>query len=129
MLSTQQKIELLDRTIENIEYAQQSPNNIDIGDIIHEVADGFVSPYYTHIVEQWVEMENPEPEDYWLEQNAQMPIHQLMTVAIIENATDYLYDTIDIADDIDNILTTLRADRTQLGQAIGYARLAKAIIE
>jgi hypothetical protein len=130
MLNVNQRIELLERTLELVHYDIENERDTDINDIINDVTDNFVPAYYTDIAKEWADMESPEPEDYWLDTDAQMPIHQLMTIAIIETARNYLHETIpDLEADNEVHAETLRNELEYLGKARGYATLAKAIIE
>jgi hypothetical protein len=130
MLHINQQIELLERTLELVQYDIENQRDSNLDDIINDVTDNFVPAYYTDIAKEWVNMESPEPEDYWLDTDAQMPIHQLMTIAIIETTRNYLYETIpDIQADNQTHAETLRNELEHLGKARGYATLAQAIIK
>lgn len=129
-LSVNQQIETLERVIELVQYNIENERNSDLDEIIHEVADTIVSPYYTEQVQQWVEMGAPEPDDWAVENNDHMPIHTLITWAIVQTVTEHLYSVIDdIHTPIDETHDTLRAELDRLRVARGYATLAKAIIE
>ena len=129
-LSVNQKIEALQRVIELIEYNIEQERDSDLDDTIYEVADTFVSPYYTEQVQQWVEMGAPEPDDWELDQQNDNPIHSLITYAIIQTTTEYLYQAI-ITTEATNkeAHATLRAELDHLRKARGYAKLAEAIIK
>ena len=129
-LSVNQKIETLERVIELIEYDIDNQRDSDIDDIINDVADTFVSPYYTEQVQQWVEMGTPEPQDWHIDNNENMPIHTLITWAIIETVREYLYGTLNnINQEQHQALTTLRDEHAYLCKARGYTQLAQAILK
>lgn len=129
-LSVNQRIELLERVIELIEYDLDNERDSDLDDIINDVTDNFVSPWYTEQVTQWTEMGTPEPYDWHIDQQNDNPIHTLITYAIIETAREYLYGTLNnIQQPQDQTLTTLRDEHAYLCKARGYGQLAQAIIK
>jgi hypothetical protein len=129
-LSVNQRIELLERVTELVQYDIENERNSDLDDIINDVADTFVSPYYTEQVQQWVDMGTPEPDDWNVEHNDPMPIHTLITWAIVETVREYLYGTIINTDTTgEEAVEAIRAELDYLRKAVGYATLAKAIIE
>jgi hypothetical protein len=130
MLNVNQRIELLERTLESVQYNQENDNNGDIEEIIYEAVDQFVPIYDTQIVQEWVQMGQPEPQDYEVDPKDQRLIYTMMTIAILETAREYLYQVIpDLEADWDTHADTLRAELEYLGKAKGYATLAQAIIK
>jgi hypothetical protein len=130
MLNVNQKIELLERTLESVHYNLENDKNGDIEEIIYEATDQFVPIFKNQIVEEWLAMGQPEPQDYELDPKDTNIIYTLIITAIVETARDYLYEVIpDLEADWDTHAETLRAELEHLGKARGYATLAKAIIE
>ena len=129
MLNVNQKIELIQRTLENVQYEINNGRNTVIDDTIIEVTDQFVSPYYEEIVKDWYQMGAPEPRDYELDPK-ENSIYTLMTIAILETTRNYLYEVItDLEADAKTHHDTLRAELDRLRIARGYETLAQAIIE
>ena len=129
-LSVNQRIEALERVNELVEYDIENERDSDLHQNIYEVADTFVSPYYTEQVQQWVEMGAPEP-DYWeLDKQTDNPIHTLITYAIIEEIITYLYTIItDPEQPLDQAHQELRAELDHLRKTQGYTQLAQAILK
>jgi hypothetical protein len=129
-LSVNQRIELLERVTELVQYDIENERNSDLDDIINDVADTFVSPYYTEQVQQWVDMGTPEPEDWTIEPENQNPTHTLITWAIIETVREYLYNIIFNTDTTgEEAAEAIRDELEYLRKAVGYATLAQAIIK
>lgn len=84
--------------------AKTEPEKRHPGDAVWEIVEGWLPAYYTEIRAEWVDAGCPEPEEFTTTEN----IHNAMTVALHELATEELSAALAAADNYGEAVQAMR---------------------